>query len=73
MTKLKSYKNIYFIFPFVAIVVCFNTSSISMREGQEILLIILNFTLPSSDDITLTIITTDGTATGKFMVITTWC
>ena len=47
--------------------ICFNASSIHVNESQGSLILILLITEPPSADAIVTIITTDGTATGEVM------
>ena len=45
--------------------ICFNKSSVSTNENRGSLMFTLNLTNPSSSDMTVTVMATDGTATSK--------
>ena len=50
-------------------VMCFNDTSISINEDQGLVVFSIRFTNPSSSNITIPVITTDGTATGEIKII----
>ena len=53
------------LFSYVEIDICFGESSMQVTEHQGLLIILLNLTNPSSTDISITVITINGTATGE--------
>ena len=49
--------------------ICFGKSSVHINENHRSLMFTLNLTDPLSTDITVTVITTDGTATGELLLL----
>ena len=45
--------------------ICFNESSVHVNESQGSVIVLLTLTNPLSTDTTITVNTTDGTATSK--------
>ena len=72
LDKVHMYVCMYdLILPIVATNVCFNQSSVSITEGQGLVMITAVITNLSAINVTIGVITTDITTTGKVNVIVT--
>ena len=66
-TYVASY--MYIFSSILATRICFGKSSVHINENHQSLMFTLNLTDPLSTDIKVTVITTDGTATGELIII----